>query len=147
MAQAISEYQTELMTPEAFEKYWPFISSELDRVPHIWNRYYTKEYLFAAAMIGDFQVWGTGPKNQIRLVVFTRITVYPAARILQVTLAFGNDLERCLPSLVATLEKASYNAECSRCDIIGREGWLKFLPGFERTASLLSKVLEPMRIQ
>lgn len=140
-------YRTELMDAEAFDKYWPQMARELDTVSHIWNRYYTKEYLYSAGMVGEFQTWAVGPPSEIRLVVFTKIAIYPASRILQVFLAFGNDVERCLPSLVATLEKAVNDTGCDFCDVIGRPGWEKLLPGFKKECVVLSRSFEHFMVQ
>lgn len=140
-------YATELMDSEAFDKYWPLMAQELDTVAHIWDRYYTKEYLYRAGMAGEFQTWAVGPPNEIHLVVFTKIAHYPAATILQAFLAFGNDVEGCLPSLVATLEKAVNDTGCDFCDVIGRPGWEKLLPGFKRTSVVLSKSFQHFRVQ
>lgn len=141
------EYQTELMTGDVFDKYWPYISAELDKVPHIWERHYTKEYIYEGALSGEFGVWGIGPRHQIRLVVFTKILDCPAARILQITLALGNDLEGCLPNLTATLEKLAKEMNCQYCEIIGREGWQKLLPEFKKTGIVLSRKLEHFKVQ
>lgn len=140
-------YQTEHMTNEVFELYWPHISQELDRVPHIWQRYFTKEYLYQAPLAGQFDVWGVGPDSQIRLIVYTRILDCPASRILQLTLALGNDVEACLPSLTATLEKLANDAGCQYCEIVGRLGWERLLPGFKRTEVVLTRSLEHFKVQ
>lgn len=142
------EYQTELMTTEAFEKYWPHISAELDRVPHIWDRYYTKEYIYTASIgTPGFDVWAVGPKDKIELVVFTKTLVYPAAVVFQVCLAIGNNVIKCLPNLIATLEYYANEAGCDRCEISGRPGWEKLLPGFKRESVTLSRPLQHFKVQ
>jgi len=135
------------MDIETFQKYWPYISSELDSVPHIWRRYHTKDSICMMVMSGDTQVWGVGPKNQIRLIVFTRVLTYPASKVFQVWLAFGGDVEKCLPNLIASLERAAIDAGCQSTDIIGRPGWEKFIPGFKRQEVILSKSLDYGRMQ
>lgn len=142
-----AEYSTVIFTPEVFDRHWPSISKELDRVPHIWDKWFTKEYIRAASLANEFSVWAVGPPECHRLIVFTKIVVYPAERVLQACFAIGNDLERCLPSLMAALESFANLAECSRCDIVGRPGWERMLPGFHRTGVVMSRDLKPFRVQ
>lgn len=146
MEQAL-EYRTELMSRDKVEHYWPQISAELDKVPHIWQTWFTKEYLYAAPWNGDMNVWGVGPDDQVRMVVYTRVSIFPASRILQILLALGNDLERCLPSLEATIESFAQRTECDFCEIYGREGWIKKLKGFRKTAVVLTKKINKFTVQ
>jgi hypothetical protein len=148
MGQALNaEYKTELMTTETIERYWPFIERELDTVPHIWNMWFTKEALYLGALNGEFSVWGVGPSDQIRLVVFTRIIEYTVGRCLQVFLAFGGDMRNCLPALEGALEQLANKTGCMRCEVIGRPGWEKLLPNFKRTSVVLMRELEPFKVQ
>jgi hypothetical protein len=135
------------MTPEVYERYWPFIDEQLNNVPHIWAPYFTKEYLRWAPLERECFVWGTGTESEMRLVVYGRIVEYPAARMLQVFLALGNDLDNCLPSLIGSMEKLGHMTECEECEVIGRLGWERKLPGFERSAIVLRKPLEHFKVQ
>lgn len=141
------EYRTELMAPEVYEQYWPFVSEQLDYVPGVWAPYFTKEYLRYCVAEKECFVWGTGTPEELRLVVWGRIVQFPASRILQVFLAMGNDLENCLPSLEAAMERLANGAECEWCEVLGRLGWEKRLKGFERSAVVLRKPLTQFRIQ
>lgn len=147
MGEALDAYTTELMDQEAFEKYWPYISKELDTVPHIWERWYTKESIYQMSLAGEFRVWGVGPLSQVRFVLFTQFIQYNASRTLQLTIGLGNDIENCLPSLIATLEKIANDTGCQYCEIIGRRGWKKLVPDFEEVAVLLVRKLEHFRVQ
>lgn len=141
------EYCTELMTAEVYERYWPFIDEQLNTVPHIWAPYFTKEFLRYAVLNEDCFVWGVGTQDEMRLVVYGRVIQFPAARVLQMFLALGNDLDNCLPSLVGALEKLANVTGCEFCEVIGRPGWERKLPDFERSAVVLRKSLEHFRVQ
>lgn len=143
----VVDYQTELLKPDKFRLYWPRISEQLDTVPHIWSPWFTKDAIWTGSISGEFDVWCVGPPEDVRLVVFTRIVNYDAAKVFQLCFAFGNDLEKCLPSLMATLEAFANATNCVRCELVGRRGWKKFLPGFEETAVVLSRNLEHFKVQ
>lgn len=147
MGQTLSTYTTELITEDAFDRYWPLIDRELDRVPHIWKPWYTKEGLRLGALNNEFRIWGVGPHHEVHFVVFTRILQYEASKTLQLFLAFGNNIEKCIPALTATLEKLANANGCTRCEIVGRLGWGKLLPDFKLMTSTFSKELEPFKVQ
>lgn len=137
----------ELVEPAKFELYWPSIVKELNHVPHIWAQYFTLDSIRDAVMNERWQVWTLGSKTQVSAVVFTTIIDYPAARVLQLVLAFGVGFTDYIPQLTATLEKFALHNECVRCEITGRAGWEKFLPGFKRTHVALSRNLEFAKVQ
>lgn len=140
-------YQAEHFTLDKVSYYWPMVERELEHVRHIWERWYTKEYLYNAILSGDISLWGVGPVSQIRLIVFTRIVQYPSSRVLTIFLAVGNGLKECLPSLIATLERYAQIAECTHCDVIGRPGWERLLSGFKREATIYTRVLNFQKVQ
>lgn len=146
MGQAL-EFQTELLRSDKFELYWPEISRQLDTVPHIWSQWYTKEAIHLGVLRGEFDVWCVGPSDKVRLVVFTRLHDYATGRVLHLSFAFGQELEKCLPNLTATLEAYAHHTGCVRCEIIGRRGWEKILPGFKETGVILSRNLEHIKVQ
>ena len=66
-------------------------------------------------------MWGFGPKDEIRIFVFTQIIHFPANRVLQAFLCFGNSLDEALPIIEATFERFAMETECSRLEITGRK--------------------------
>jgi hypothetical protein len=143
----MGEVVTEMLSNEKFERYWPKISAELDTIPHIWAKWFTKEELRDDTLAGVYSVWASGTETQVFVIVFTRLIDYPCGRILQCFLALGNSLEDCLPSLSATLEKMANDLGCVECEIIGRRGWLKLLPEFKEQYVIMSKELKPFKVQ
>src|SRR5262245_60374989 len=97
---------------EEWNTHWPKISAALDRIPQFWADYWTKESINGAVVQGQWQAWGFGGIGDINIVVLTQIMSFPASRILQMILAFGNDLERLLPLMEATFERFAIETEC-----------------------------------
>jgi hypothetical protein len=116
-----------LFSPELIDAYWPDIIVQMMRIPHVWSRWWTLEALYEAAMRGTVQVWGIGTEEKVHLIVFSRLASYPTGLILQVFLAFGNQLVRHLPLLVATLTKFAIDQGCHSAEVAGREGWSRIL--------------------
>lgn len=134
-------WQMEQLEGDKLEAFWSDIARGLDKVSHLWSPYYTKESLFELASIGRIQVWGVG-KVDVEMVLFTQIGVYPASRILEVFLAFGDGVYEPAGDVVDhTLEKFAKMTECSRIDIVGRSGWERELKdrGFTKTSITLSR--------
>lgn len=142
-----SKFVTELLSPEKIMLYWPGISGELRRIPHVWADWYTLESLLSEAMSGGSSVFASGTEEAAFFFVFTRIVDLPAARILSVFLGFGTELEDCLPSLIASLEVYANKLECDRCEVMGREGWGKFLPNFTKRSTIFTRKLERFKVQ
>jgi hypothetical protein len=114
------------------------IHIQLDSVKHIWEDYYTKDFMTAQILNEAWQAWGFGSDGKVRLLVITQIVVFPANRVLQILMALGNSLDECLPVMEATLERFANAAECGLCDAIGRPGWERKVPRFRRRAVLYS---------
>jgi hypothetical protein len=125
------------ISPDGYVQYWPEIERALDKVPHIWQTHWTKESLYEGAMSGRFQVWGFGASGLLNVIVFTQVAEFPAARILEIFLAFGNSLDSALPVMEATFEKFAQVTGCQTCEIIGRRGWARKLPRFKEHRTVL----------
>lgn len=115
------------LTPRGFEAQWPHIARVLDSHPEMWEDYHTKESLYNDVMSGALQAWAFSEDEKIRVILFTRLIDYPAGRILQVMLGFGNSIDRLLPQIEATLENFGRTTGCKLCEVIGRDGWAKKL--------------------
>jgi hypothetical protein len=122
--------------------YWPWIERELDTVSHTWYGHWTKESLRDLALCGQFQVWGFGPPNQIRIVVFTQLIHYPAGIVLQGFLSFGNSLDLALPIMEATFERFALETGCWRCEIVGRKSWGRKIGNLRLDYSVFSRQVE-----
>jgi len=116
-----------LMSQVNIERFWPQMVHELNRVPHIWNKWWTLEALRGQALGGGIQMWGVSHGRSIQMVVCSVLVDFPAGRALQVFLAFGNSMDESLPTVVATLENFALSMDCKRVEVVGREGWEKVL--------------------
>jgi hypothetical protein len=135
----VSVYEAVKLEPEDFLSLWPLIEVELDRVPHIWQDYWTKEFICKMVAEEVWHVWGFGPPDSIRVIVFTQISMYPAGAVFQAFLAFGNSLDDALPVMEATFERLCQVTGCRVAEVLGRPGWERKLCGFERTGVTLRK--------
>lgn len=111
------------------ESFWPLIAEQLDLVPHIWEPFWTREYLQRMSCAGGMQVWGCGTSDRLTMVVWTQIVHYPACRALQVVLALGSGIDEALPLLEHELQKFGQITGCEICEVIGRPGWWPKLRG------------------
>lgn len=73
------------------------------------------------------QCWGSGWEGRAHVFLYTRVCSFPANRILQTVLMFGNSMEECWPSLTATVESFALAEGCTAIEIIGRRGWRNLL--------------------
>lgn len=140
------ECQGALLAPEFVVEHWEAMKKELDRIPHTWAPYWTKESMFECLTSGHWQAWGFGPTNVIRVTVFTTIALFPIGPVLQITLAFGNSLDALLPVMEATFERVAAVGNCVRCEIVGRPGWERKLRKFKRIAVVLSRDVEREKV-
>ena len=141
---------TALQMPlEDFVCVWPQIQQEMDKVPHIWEPWYTKQHLFNCVLAGQFQVWAAGHDGSVRLFLFTQIAFYPAAKVLQGILVLGNSLDHCADAIWAATEQFARPEECTRVEILGRAGWERKLHkfGFRKMNVVLGCPVRETRIQ
>lgn len=134
--------------PQDVERFWPSIVEELRKIPHTWQTWHTEESLFVALTMGHMQAWAVGdPRVGFHLCIFTTIAVFPASRILQTVLMFGNKVDKVLPLVVATLEHFAQEEGCQYAEVFGRYGWERKLSsyGYRKTASVLTKPLGALR--
>ena len=136
------QFEASRLHREEIVYYWPWILDELDRVPHIWSGHWTKDSLYELSMAERFQVWGFGPKDEIRIFVFTQIIHFPANKVLQAFLCFGNSLNEALPIIEATFERFAMETQCELFELTGREGWKRKLKGFRQDFVVLTKNLK-----
>lgn len=134
-------FEMELLGQEKFAHYWPAIEAMMKLVPHTWQDHLTFESTYARAMNESLQVWAIGAE-QIKLVLFTQIAMHPAARHFEIIWACGSGALREATEVVdATFERFAQKSGCAFIDIIGREGWERYLSprGFKKIAVVLSR--------
>jgi hypothetical protein len=142
------KYSLAQLTVEEFYKFWPQISSMMDKIPHTWKQW-TKEYVVAAVETGSLVVWCIGPPPDAVFVFFTQVSVYPVGRVLIVPWGAGTFAPDMLPLLDATLTQYAQLQDCVTIEIRGRDGWEKhFAPiGFKKECVTLSRSVPNMRMQ
>lgn len=135
------------LSDEQYAFYWPSIEQELDKVPHIWQPFFTKEYLRDIPLHQELLVWEAGVKGAMTIVIFAQFIQTPRGNGLSFRLALGNNLDACLPQLEATFEQLARVMGCSFVEVSGREGWLRKLPGFKRDYTVMSKQVDNFMVQ
>jgi hypothetical protein len=135
MGQVMSESVVSVFGQAEFERYWPMITAELDKVPHIWSPWWTKEFLWGQVVSGNVRLMGAGTQECLEVVAFTQITYYPASKILQCYMMIGQKVDKHLESLASAMEFLARENDCHWIEIIGRKGWSrklrKFHPSYE----------------
>lgn len=125
-----------------FDRHWDALRKELGLVPHLWQDRWTLESIYYSVCSGEMQVWALGHSPKIELVVITQLALYPAIKTLQIMFAIGEGvLEESIDLLDATLEKYAAMYECSKIEVVGRDGWVKLLGprGFTRRFVVLER--------
>lgn len=117
-----ARYALANFTPEEFQRFWPGVEKMFDAVPHTW-RYWTKEYIYHAALSGTIQVWGIGPPPDAVFIFFTQVVIHPAMQVLNVTWGAGHFDEEMIPLIHATLMNYAKMNACTEISVIGRPGW------------------------
>jgi hypothetical protein len=145
--QGTPKYALVNFNPEEFMAFWPHIEGMLDKLTHTW-KYWTKDWIFAAATSGTLQVWGIGPPPDAIFIFFTQISIHPAMRVLNVTWGAGTFQEEMLPLMHATLVNYAKMNSCSEIAINGRPGWDKMFKsiGMKREHVTWSLPIPDMRM-
>lgn len=144
----MSKCVIELLTPEKFGFYWPGIEKQLDTIPHVWELWWTKDFIRDAVECGRFDCWTVGDSSAVRGVVFTQVAIYPANNVLQVLLAFGVGMLDAVEQLDAVISQYAVRRGCGAIEVAGRPGWGPALRGlgFRKVSTVLTKILERERI-
>lgn len=140
-------WETQLITGDAIDHYWPHIKGMLEKVPHTWVDY-TLEAIYERITQGLIQVWGIGTKEVTLAIVFTQIATFPANRILEVIWMCGEKALDGLDVLDATLSEFARIHDCGRVDIYARPGWIPHAEkhGFKQSLVVLSRLVPKERI-
>lgn len=122
------------ISPEWWSANLSRINEQLDTVRHLWEDYYSKDFITDMVLQGSWQAWAfEKERGAVNIVVLTQIVEYPVSTILQVILVFGNSLDECLPMMEATLERFARVTRCDFCEIMNaRVGWERKLKRFRK---------------
>lgn len=131
-----------------FLQYWPAIAGELRYIPHVWSDWWTLDSIHDAVLQGAWQCWVVGTDETIRGVVMSQIVVYPANRIFQIVLAFGEGLLSYVPHLEGAFEKFASDSHCTLCEVTGRPGWGPHLRriGFHQGTTTFTKTVRNLQV-
>jgi hypothetical protein len=138
-----------LLEGDKFLHHWYSISSQLDFIPHVWATWWTKESIRDCVLNGRYQCWGGAKGNEgLKIIAFSQITDFPANRIFQVFLAFGQGFEEMAPAFEAVWEKFAANTGCTVAEVTGRPGWGPLLRkyGFKQQSCTFTRSVINLRM-
>lgn len=130
-----------MLTEPSIERYWHSIEAMMRQVPKSLGDW-TPESLYRRALSGGVQVWSVGDNQRILMVLLTQIAIFPQRRVLEIFWAAGQGLFVDAQELIdATMDLFAKKENCSRIDVIGRDGWDRVLKerGFKRSAIIWSR--------
>lgn len=100
------------------------------------------EDVIRQAKDSDCQLWSYYDGENFRGVVATRIHQTTIGRMCSMWVCVGLDAEELMLGVHEELEAWARSIGCYAMEIVGREGWQRKLPGYERKAVVLEKLLE-----
>lgn len=86
------------------------------------------------------QLWVGWQGQRERIAVITQITDYDRGRVLLIRHCGGNGLEHLIEHY-DVLEDYARAHDCTHIDIVGRDGWGRLLPDYEKAATTWRKAL------
>ena len=128
-----------------FERYWPNIRQELERMPWLWSEVATLEVIHQWVEFGMLEVWIAGDGTHLHLVFMSQVVTLPnGEREFQIRLCFGVQLPRYWRLVVETFEDVAIKLGCRTLMVeTQRDGFQKLLfdEGYHSRVVQMSRVL------
>src|SRR5215471_16110840 len=99
-----TEYEIGVLSIDTYLQLWPKIREQLETVPHIWEPWFTLEFL-RTCQAYNYGVWGVKRAGKLRLVIYTYVTEFLDKSIFRIPLIFGNEVDGAIPVVEAMFEK------------------------------------------
>jgi hypothetical protein len=90
----------------------------------------------------DCQLWSYHDGEGFRGVVATRVHQTSLGSLCSIWVCIGINADELMEGMHAEIERWARSIGCYAIEIVGREGWLKKLPGYTRKAVVLEKRLQ-----
>ena len=119
--------------PAVWSSVTPLLERALAREP-LWNLGALEQMLRA----GHAQLWTATNGDGISAALVTRIVIYPAGRLCDLTWCAGAEPGDWAEAL-GPIEAWAKGQGCRGMEIIGRPGWERRLRGFHRSSVILRK--------
>lgn len=139
----IEQLTIEMVPTENLPLVWPSFQVMLEETPELWMTYNTADSILESLLMGHLQLWSLlDQERRIKMVVLTRVGEHATGRTLHILWGKGTDIRRILPC-VQGLEALARKIECTRLEIMGRDGWLRLLKeyGYEKSYIVIAKDL------
>jgi hypothetical protein len=129
------------ITPHMVQHYWPHVKGMLSEALEHGRGRFTLDGIEDDLIAGKKRLWAVlGPEHVVAAVV-TCVTDFPAKRVCTILLCGGEDVDSWVSRVLAAIEEYARWEECGQVEIIGRAGWERKCPSFERAGVWLVKEL------
>ncbi len=102
---------------------------------------YTIEWLYARLSARELHLFVFG-NPFIEFILIAGIEDYPNYRMMRHCFASGENARRWIPYIADYIEPWAKNLGCEKMELIGRKGWLKWLPDYELQEIVMVKSLK-----
>lgn len=104
----------------------------------------TADDVLTQAEAAQAQLWGYAEDGRIIFAAATRIQDMAQGRLCTIWVGSGTGTPEVFRAVHDAIESWATSIGCYAIQIIGREGWQRLLPGYERKAVVLAKSLQRM---
>lgn len=118
---------------------WPQVLGLIERALAESDGGHSAEDVRDACKAGDAQLWCGFGSDGLELIMVTEIRRRPRLKAMRIWLMAGSDAPEWIAERSAAIEEWAASAGCSRLEMVGRKGWLKRLPGWDRLNVVMSK--------
>lgn len=129
------------VSPQSVPLYWPDVRHLLARALDEGRGRFTLDRIEADLTAGRKRLWVVLSGERLAAAVVTCVTDFPAKRVCTILLCGGEDVDSWVSRVLAAIEEYARWEECGQVEIIGRAGWERKCPSFERAGVWLVKEL------
>lgn len=128
-----------LVGPEHLGAVWPRVEDLLRPAIDQSGGRYTIDTTRAAISRGEMQLWVAFNETEIFAAMTSTVSVYPAKTMLCVVHCGGRMMGLWLQTM-NDVENWAKAQGCAGVEIIGRGGWAKALPAYERVGTMIERL-------
>ena len=101
----------------------------------------TSEDVFRQVASAHAQLWGWAEDGEVKAAVSTRIYEMAKGKLCHIWICIGYGYKDQLLKMHDEIEAWARSMGCYAIEIVGREGWMKDLDGYKKTAVVMEKPL------
>lgn len=138
----MSEYTIALIPPERVRGTWGKAKPHLERAIKCSNGRWTAEYVLAALVLGEQQLWVTVDADlEIVGAITSQVTCYPEKTMLAIHFLGGDKFDEWYEYLLDTLTRYARDTGCAGIEAVARYGFWKWFQrdGFTKASAFYEK--------